>query len=94
MERDFPQGEEALRLRATGPQSALCEREPATPRPVLRQKRSVGTSHCAGASISYALRPPGPRSYRFDRECFCLTPEAHGAQFLDAIPWSWGKGNA
>lgn len=83
-----------MRLRATGPQSALCEREPAKPRPVPRQKRSVGTSHCAGASISYALPHRAPGSYRFDRECFCLTPEAHGAQFLDTPPSPWVKGNA
>ena len=83
-----------MRLRATGPQSALCERQPATPRPVPRQKRIVGTSHCAGGSISYALRPREAASYRFDRECFCLTPEAHSAQFLDEDSRLWLKGNA
>jgi hypothetical protein len=83
-----------VRLKATGPLNALCEREPAAPRPVPRQKRSIGTSHCAGAAISYALpqREGGP--YCFDRECFCLSPEAHGAQFLDAVPLPWVKGNA
>jgi hypothetical protein len=54
----------------------------------------VGTSHCAGASISYAVRPQEPGAYRFDRECFCLSPQAHGAQFLDAVPLAWVKGNA
>jgi len=83
-----------MRLRATGPLSALCDREPAVPRPVSRQKRSIGTSHCAGASISYALphRDRGP--YRFDRECFCLSPESHGTQFLEGVVWPWRKGNA
>jgi len=60
---------------------------------VPRQKRGVGTSHCAGAAISYALAPRGTSGYRFDRECFCLSPEAHGAQFLD-LAASPVKGNA
>jgi hypothetical protein len=83
-----------MRLRATGPLNALSDREPAVPRPVSRQKRSMGTSHCAGASISYALprRDAGP--YRFDRECFCLSPESHGMQFLEGVALPWLKGNA
>lgn len=81
-------------LRATGRVSALCDREPAAPRPVPRQKRCVGTSHCAGASISYALAPREAGPYRFDRECFCLSPEAHGAQFLEGVALPWLKGNA
>jgi hypothetical protein len=83
-----------VRLRATDPLNAFCEREPVVPRPVPRQKRNVGTSHCAGASISYAVRPQEPGCYRFDRECFCLSPQAHGAQFFDAVPLPWVKGNA
>ena len=83
-----------MRLRATGPMSALCDREPATPRAIPRQKRSVGTSHCAGASVSYARAPREARPYRFDHECFCLSPEAHGAQFLEDAARPWGKGNA
>ena len=55
---------------------------------------SVGTSHCAGASISYVLAQREPRPYRFDRECVCLSPETHGAQFLGAVPMPWVKGNA
>ena len=83
-----------MRVRATSPLSALSDREPAAPRPVPRQKRSVGTSHCAGASISYALAPREARSYRFDHECFCMSPEAHGAQFLEGVAMPWLKGNA
>lgn len=81
-------------LRATGSLISLYSREPAEPRTVPRQKRSVGTSHCAGASISYVLAQREPRPYRFDRECRCLSPETHGAQFLDAVPMPWVKGNA
>ncbi len=83
-----------MRPRATGPLDALCDREPAVPRPVSRQKRSVGTSHCAGASISYALTRREASPYRFDRECFCLSPESHGAQFLEGVALPWLKGNA
>jgi hypothetical protein len=52
-------------------------------RPVRRVKPSLATSLCAGASASWALapRPRGP--YAFARECFCLSPERHGAQFRD-----------
>jgi hypothetical protein len=77
-----------------GPVSALSDREPAPLRPVPRQKRSFGTSHCAGASISYALAPREAGPYRFDRECFCLSPEAHGAQFLEGVAGPWRRGNA
>jgi hypothetical protein len=44
--------------------------------------------------MSYALprREAGP--YRFDRECFCLSPEAHGMQFLEGVALPWLKGNA
>jgi len=86
--------EVGVKLRAAGPQSGLKDWEPAAPRPILRQKRSIGTSHCAGATISYALgqREAGP--YRFDRECLCSSPEAHGAQFLEGIVLPWVKGNA
>jgi hypothetical protein len=85
---------DGMRLRATGLLNALCDREPAVPRPVSRQKRTVGTSHCAGASISYVVtrRDAGP--YHFDRECFCLSPESHGAQFLEGVALPWLKGNA
>jgi hypothetical protein len=83
-----------VRLRATGPSSVLCESQPAAPRTVSRQKRNIGTSHCAGASVSYLLSQREPFSYRFDRECHCLTPEAHGAQFLETVPAPWVKGNA
>jgi hypothetical protein len=83
-----------VRLRATGPLNALGDREPAPPRPVPRQKRSVGTSHCAGASISYVIPRREPSPYRFDRECFCLSPESHGAQFLEGVAWPSAKGNA
>jgi hypothetical protein len=44
--------------------------------------------------MSYALTQRAPSPYRFDRECHCLSPEAHGAQFLDAVPAPWVKGNA
>jgi len=83
-----------VRLRATGPLNALGDREPAAPRPVPRQKRGVGTSHCASPSASYAVtrRHAGP--YHFDRECFCLSPESHGAQFLEGVALPWLKGNA
>ena len=83
-----------MRLRATDALNALGDREPAVPRPVSRQKRSVGTSHCAGAFISYAVtrRDAGP--YHYDRECFCLSPESHGAQFLEGVALPWLKGNA
>ena len=85
-----------MRVRATDLLSALCDREPAPPRPVPRQKRSAGTSHCAGASISYsyALAPRDASPYRFDHQCFCLSPEAHGAQFLEGVALPWRKGNA
>ena len=83
-----------MRARATGPLNVLSVRQPTAARPIPRQKRSVGTSHCAGASISYALPHREPGSYRFDRECFCLSPEAHGAQFLDGVLLPWVKGNA
>jgi hypothetical protein len=83
-----------VRLRATGPLSALSSRGPAAPRTVPRLKRSVATSHCAGATRSYVLGPRGPAAYHFDRECFCLSPEAHSAQFLDGIAPPWPKGNA
>jgi hypothetical protein len=83
-----------VRVRATGPLSALCDREPAAPRPVPRHKRGVVTSHCAGASISYAWTQREAISYRFDDECFCLSPEAHGAQFLEGVAWPWPRGNA
>jgi hypothetical protein len=83
-----------VKVRATVPRSALCDREPAAPRPIPRYKRSVGTSHCAGASISYARGPREAGSYRFSRECFCLSPEAHGAQFLEGVVVPWLRGNA
>jgi hypothetical protein len=83
-----------MRLRATGPLNSLLDREPAVPRPVSRQKRSIGTSHCAGAAISYALPRRDAGSYRFDRECFCLSPESHGTQFLEGVALPWLKGNA
>jgi hypothetical protein len=86
--------EDDVRLRATGLMSALSIRESAVPRTVPRRKRSVGTSHCAGASISYALLSRQRGDYRFERECFCLSPEAHGAQFLDGLLVGWVKGNA
>jgi len=83
-----------VKLRATGQWTALSDRQPAVPRPVPRQKRSVGTSHCAGACVSYARAQRPASTYRFDPECHCLTPEAHGAQFLEGIALPWLKGNA
>jgi hypothetical protein len=55
-------------------------------RPVRRVKPSMGTSLCAGASASWALvaRTRGP--YAYARDCFCLSPELHGAQFRDDVP--------
>jgi hypothetical protein len=85
---------DCMRLRATGPLNALGDREPAVMRPVSRQKRSFGTSHCAGASISYVVTRRDASRYRFDRECFCLSPESHGAQFLEGVALPWLKGNA
>ena len=83
-----------MRLRATGPLGALSGHGPSPPRTVPRQKRGFATSHCAGASISYAHGPREAGAYQFDRECFCLSPEAHGAQFLDSVDPPWRKGNA
>lgn len=58
-----------------------CEHPEGPARPVPRIKSSLGTSLCAGSSPSWALarRKRGP--YRFSDECFCLSPEQHGAQF-------------
>lgn len=53
-------------------------------RTVPRAKTSL-TSFCASSDASYAL--PGRDTaiaYRFSRECFCLSPEHHAAQFLGA----------
>ena len=83
-----------MALRATGLVSALSIREGTEPRTVPRRKGCVRTSHCPGASTSYALPLRERGTYRFDRECFCLSPEAHGAQFLDALLVPWVKGNA
>ena len=83
-----------MRLRAAGLPGALSMREAAPPRTVPRRKDGVRTSHCPAAAISYALPARSAGAYRFDRECYCLSPEAHGAQFLDALLLPWVKGNA
>jgi len=83
-----------VRVRVTDPLNALSDRGPAVPRPVPRQKRSLGTSHCAGASISYAVTHRETSPYLFNRECFCLSPESHGAQFLEGLAGPGLKGNA
>ena len=83
-----------MRVRATGVSTALTDRPPATPRSVPRQKRNIGTSHCAGAGVSYAWASRETSPYRFDRECRCLSPEAHAAQFLEDGVGPWRKGNA
>ena len=83
-----------MRVRATGVSTALTDRPPATPRSVPRQKRNIGTSHCAGAGVSYARAPRETGPFWFDRECHCLSPEAHAAQFLEDVVVPWRKGNA
>jgi hypothetical protein len=83
-----------VRVRATGISTALSDRPPAAPRSVPRQKRSIGTSHCAGARDSYAWASRQTSPYWFDRECHCLSPEAHAAQFLEDLAGPWRKGNA
>ena len=83
-----------MRVRATGVSTALSDWPPAAPRSVPRQTRNVGTSHCAGAGLSYAWPFREARPYRFDRECHCLSPEAHAAQLLEDCAVPWRKGNA
>jgi hypothetical protein len=50
-------------------------------RPVPRVKRSLATTFCAGASVSWAQAPRATAPYRYGEGCFCLSPEQHGAQF-------------
>jgi len=83
-----------VRVRATGVTTALSDRPLAAPRSVPRQKRHIGTSHCAGAGISYARVPRETSPFRFDRQCHCLSPEAHAAQFLEDVVGPCRKGNA
>jgi hypothetical protein len=61
--------------------AACCGPVDAAARPVPRVKRSLATSLCGGASASWALGRRAPAPYRFSDECFCLSPEQHGAQF-------------
>ena len=56
-------------------------------RPVPRLKRSLATSLCAGGSASWASAPRAGGPYRFGEDCFCLSPEQHGAQFRED---GWG----
>ena len=50
-------------------------------RPVPRVKRALATSLCAGGSASWALARRADGPYHYGRECLCLSPEKHGAQF-------------
>jgi hypothetical protein len=50
-------------------------------RPVSRVKRSLATSLCAAASTSWAEAHRAGGPYAYARDCFCLSPEQHGAQF-------------
>jgi hypothetical protein len=54
--------------------------EPAA-RPVPRNKHSLATTFCPGATASWARAPRASGPYQYGDGCFCLSPEQHGAQF-------------
>jgi hypothetical protein len=73
-------GGDAMKLPITG--DGLSPDRAGTPaRPVPRVKRSLATSLCPGASVSWAQARRAGGPYRYSEGCFCASPEQHGAQF-------------
>jgi hypothetical protein len=59
-------------------------------RTVPRVKRSLATSLCACASVSWVQVRRADAPFRYSEGCFCLSPEQHGAQF-QGDPWGPGR---